>query len=93
MQRREFLSTAGSLAALAATANTILAGEDRLPEKAGVPGWVVYPEQDWQTITVEEAGLDVDKWNAWVARQKPTGNDSWGQNPKRDCPPLEVMRG
>jgi len=84
MHRRDFLSAAGSLAAWAATAKTVLAGEDRLPKKAVVPDWVAYPEEDWQTITPAEAGLDVDKWNAWVARQKPSGNDSWGQNPKRD---------
>jgi CubicO group peptidase (beta-lactamase class C family) len=84
MHRREFLSTAGSLAALAATANMVIGGEERSPKEVGVPDWVVYPERDWQTITPEEGGLDVEKWNAWVARQKPTGNDSWGQNPKRD---------
>lgn len=51
--------------------------------KAQVSDWVVYPNAEWQTITPEKAGLDVAKWNAWVARQKPAGNDSWGQNPKR----------
>lgn len=50
---------------------------------AQVPDWVVYPDKEWQTITPEKAGLDVAKWNAWVARQKPAGNDSWGQNPDR----------
>lgn len=50
---------------------------------AQTPDWVVYPGTQWQTITPQEAGLDVAKWNAWVARQKPSGNDSWGQNP--DC--------
>ena len=51
--------------------------------QAGVPEWVVYPGEKWQTITPEEAGLDIKKWNAWVARQKPSGNTSYGQNPKR----------
>jgi CubicO group peptidase (beta-lactamase class C family) len=49
-----------------------------------VPEWVVYPDKEWKTITPREAGLDSPKWNAWVARQKPAGNDSWGQNPQRD---------
>ena len=84
MHRRDFLSAAGSLAALAPTARTVLAGEDRLPKKVVVPDWVVYPGKDWQTITPAEAGLDVDKWNAWVARQNPSGNDRWGQNSQRD---------
>ena len=51
--------------------------------RSQAPDWVVYPDNQWQTITPEKAGLDVAKWNAWVARQKPAGNDSWGQNPKR----------
>jgi hypothetical protein len=41
-------------------------------EKKAVPGWVVFPGDDWETITPEEAGLDVQKWNAWVKRQKPS---------------------
>lgn len=52
--------------------------------KAQVPDWVAYPAAEWRTITPEQAGLDVAKWNTWVARQKPSGNDSWGQNPKRN---------
>ncbi len=51
--------------------------------QAEVPEWVVYPGEKWRTITPEEAGLDMKKWDAWVARQKPSGNDSYGQNPKR----------
>ncbi|MCZ6677006.1 MAG: serine hydrolase [Candidatus Poribacteria bacterium] len=47
-----------------------------------IPDWVVFPEEDWETIAPEEAGLDVEKWNAWVARQKPSGHSSWGQNPQ-----------
>lgn len=84
MHRRAFLSSAGSLAAFAATAKTVFAGSTTVIEKAGVTDWVVYPEQDWQTITPAEAGLNVDKWNAWEARQKPSGNESWGQNPQHD---------
>jgi CubicO group peptidase (beta-lactamase class C family) len=53
------------------------------PAFAEVPEWVVYPDKTWQTITPAEAGLDVEKWNAWVAKQRPSGNDCWGQNPKR----------
>ena len=51
--------------------------------RAEVPDWVVYPDDQWKMISPADAGLDVKKWNAWVARQKPSGNDSWGQNPKR----------
>ncbi len=52
-------------------------------EKKPLPNWVVFPDKKWKTITPQEAGLDVKKWNAWVARQKPSGHASWGQNPKR----------
>jgi CubicO group peptidase (beta-lactamase class C family) len=50
--------------------------------RAEVPDWVVFPGANWETITPEEAGLDVAKWNAWVVRQKPAGSESWGQNPE-----------
>ena len=50
---------------------------------AQIPDWVVYPDAEWQTMTPEQAGLDVAKWDAWVALQKPSGNGSYGQNPKR----------
>lgn len=49
-----------------------------------VPDWVVFPTDDWQAITPEEAGLDVKKWETWVKRQNPSGHRSWGQNPKQD---------
>gem|GEM_PF-756651 len=48
---------------------------------AQVPDWVVYPEEKWQTITPEEAGVDVNRWNAWIASLAPNGSDSYGQNP------------
>ena len=54
-----------------------------LPGLAEVPSSVVYPDEEWQTITPAEAGLDVGKWNTWLDAQKPSGHDSWGQNPQR----------
>ena len=31
---------------------------------AQVPDWVVYPDEEWQTITAEEAGVeDVAAWD------------------------------
>jgi CubicO group peptidase (beta-lactamase class C family) len=33
----------------------------------GVPDWVVFPEEEWQTLTPEEAGVgDIEAWNRWV---------------------------
>ena len=47
---------------------------------AEVPDWVVFPDEKWETITPQEAGLDVGKWNAWLAKQKPAGAEVLGQN-------------
>ncbi|MHC4401739.1 MAG: serine hydrolase [Planctomycetota bacterium] len=72
------------IAILAETVLFLLATFGSLPAAAAeVPNWVVFPGETWQTITPEEAGLDLEKWNGWVARQKTAGNDSWGQNPSR----------
>ena len=51
--------------------------------KAEVPSWVVYPGKQWQTIEPKQAGLNMKRWTAWLARQKVSGNDSYGQNPSR----------
>ena len=32
-----------------------------------VPDWVTYPDEDWREITPEEAGLDPEKFAAWLA--------------------------
>jgi len=32
-----------------------------------IPDWVVYPDEEWQSISPEEAGIeDPDAWNRWV---------------------------
>ncbi len=47
---------------------------------AEVPDWVVFPDEEWETISPQEAGLDLGKWNAWLAKQKPAGAEVLGQN-------------
>ena len=32
-----------------------------------VPDWVTYPDDDWEEITPEEAGLDPDGFRQWIA--------------------------
>ena len=53
------------------------------PEDAA-PDWVVYPGETWQTITPAEAGLDPERWNAYVAELKRVseGFPAAGQNPE-----------
>lgn len=46
-----------SVATWLATANAL----------AQVPGWVVYPDKQWLTLTPDQAGIrDVAAWNKWV---------------------------
>lgn len=36
-----------------------------------VPDWVVFPEEEWQTLTPEEAGIrELGAWNKWVEDTK-----------------------
>lgn len=48
-----------------------------------IPSWVVYPDAEWETITPEEAGLDVDSWNAYIAEKTAGayGHPMAGANP------------
>jgi hypothetical protein len=40
---------------------------------AEVPAWVVYPDEDWRTLSPEEAGIrDVAAWNRWVEATRKT---------------------
>ena len=31
-----------------------------------IPGWVTYPEDEWESITPQEAGLDSDQWSRFL---------------------------
>ena len=48
-------------------------------ERESLPDWVVFPGDEWETISAAEAGLDVQKWNEWLDRQNPSPHDSWGR--------------
>ena len=51
---------------------------------AETPAWVNFPGQEWNTISAEQAGLDVQRFNAWVNSQKPRfGTAYGGQKPGR----------
>ena len=39
--------------------------------RAEVPTWVVYPDNEWRTVTPEQAGItDAQAWNQWVRATK-----------------------
>jgi CubicO group peptidase (beta-lactamase class C family) len=39
--------------------------------QAEVPAWVAYPDEEWRTLTPQEAGVrDVEAWNRWVEATK-----------------------
>lgn len=80
MSRAASLLCSSMLLTVVCGALTVARGQDN----ESVPDWVVFPGDDWETITAVEAGLDEQKWNAWVERQNPTPNGSWGQNTDRD---------
>ena len=39
--------------------------------RPGVPNWVLFPGEEWKTITPEEAGLHADGFKEWVNHQNP----------------------
>lgn len=43
-----------------------------------IPDWVNFPGARWATIKPEQAGLDLTKWNNYVARQRPRGEGYGG---------------
>ena len=45
---------------------------------AQVPSWVDYPDGPMQTLTPQQAGLDVAKFNAWVNSQNPNFGKAYG---------------
>ena len=62
---------------------TVLVLTDFGAAPAEIPDWVNYPGSEWQTITPEQAGLDRQKFNAWVKSQTPRfGKAYGGQKPK-----------
>lgn len=75
------MKTASALSCMLSLFTTIFA---HTASQAEVPDWVTFPGERWERITPEKAGLDVLKWDAWLARQEPAGHESWGQNPKRE---------
>ena len=45
-----------------------------------IPDWVVYPGEDWVEIAPEEAGLDVERFDAWLGTLEPRGASFGGED-------------
>ena len=63
---------------------------------SSVPDWVTFPEEEWQTITPEEAGIeDVAAWDGWVeaARQKARGAAFQGEDHSGNKWGVAIARG
>ncbi len=61
-----------------------------------VPDWVVYPDEEWQTISPEEAGIeDLDAWDRWVeaAKEKAKGASFQGEDHTGDKWGVAITRG
>ena len=45
-----------------------------------IPDWITYPEDDWQTISPEEAGLDADAFSRFLAGLDVKGSSFGGED-------------
>ena len=63
---------------LTVLALTVLVLTDFGAAPAEIPDWVNYPGSEWQTITPEQAGLDIQKFNEWVKSQTPRFGKAYG---------------
>lgn len=44
-----------------------------------IPAWVTFPEDEWMSITPAEAGLDVEKWEHFLAKRDVKGATFGGE--------------
>ena len=58
-----------------------------------VPNWVTYPDEDWESITPEEAGLDPNGLEKWVAGLHVRGATFGGEDHSGDKYGAVLTRG
>ncbi len=58
-----------------------------------IPDWVIYPGEDWVTITPAEAGLDVEKFNRFLAERDIKGAAFGGENHEGNKWGVALTRG
>lgn len=69
---------------------------DSTPTLAEVPDWVVFPDQQWQTLAPAEAGIrDLQAWNRWLeaATKSARGASFQGEDHSGDQWGVAVTRG
>lgn len=47
--------------------------------KKPIPDWVVYPQTEWLTASPREAGFDIGRWEAYLAKQTPRPSNRFGE--------------
>ena len=50
------------------------------PPKSEIPNWVTYPEDDWVTLTPAQAGLDPERFEAFISTVKASGASFGGED-------------
>jgi len=58
-----------------------------------LPAWVTFPEDDWVQITSEEAGLDPDKFEAFITSLKVKGASFGGEDHSGNKYGVVITRG
>ena len=58
-----------------------------------VPDWVTYPDDDWESITPEEAGLDHNGFEQWIAGLDVRGATFGGEDHSGDKFGAVLTRG
>ena len=85
-----------ALAIAAAGCLARVATVDAAQGPPSAPDWVTFPDEEWQTITPEEAGIeDVETWNRWVeaARGRVRGAAFQGEDHGGDRWGVAITRG
>ena len=58
-----------------------------------LPDWVTFPEDDWVEITAEEAGLDPEKFGAFIGDMEVKGASFGGEDHSGDKYGAVITRG
>ena len=49
-------------------------------KRIALPDWVTFPQGDWSTITVQEAGIDPLRFDRWLKTLDVKGANFGGEN-------------
>ena len=49
-----------------------------------LPGSLTYPEENWERLSPEQAGVDLQAWETYLEQQHPSGSTQFGENHPRN---------